>query len=167
MTAGPCVQDVAFLSGEEGHVGRLCLQLNCSSDCVHVLRSIVCVMCGRAEMCAVQSNRVALAVDELYANIAEHAYAGKPGKVEFEASIIDAADGATLVFDFRDYASLAWQGCLQEVADRPVDHSNICPGGLGLSLITAVADACEHDVLADGNFWRLIFKTIVGDHDER
>ena len=30
-------------------------------------------------------------------------------------------------------------------------------GGLGLKLICAVADRCEHETLADGNHWQLIF----------
>jgi len=164
MTAKPGVQDVAFPAGESSHVGRLRLQLNCNSDCVHVLRSIVAVMSARAGMDELRSNRVAIAVDELFANIADHAYAGKPGRVEFEGRIETHA--ARLVFEFRDYASLGWNGCLEEVAAHRLNHENLCPGGLGLKLICSVADACEHDVLEDGNHWRLFFKLIEGKENE-
>ncbi|EAU55437.1 ATP-binding protein [Mariprofundus ferrooxydans] len=165
MTAKPCVQDVAFPECESSHVGRLRLQLNCNSDCVHVLRSIVAVMSARAGMDELRSNRVAIAVDELFANIARHAYGGKPGRVEFESRIVDRSDGSALVFDFRDYASVGWNGCMQEVAERHIDHQDPCPGGLGLQLICSVADHCEHVVLDDGNHWLLIFN--LGEKDER
>ncbi|PIP01693.1 MAG: ATP-binding protein [Zetaproteobacteria bacterium CG12_big_fil_rev_8_21_14_0_65_54_13] len=163
MTAKPCVQDVSFPECESSHVGRLRLQLNCNSDCVYVLRSIVAVMSARAGMSELRSNRVAVAVDELFANIANHAYGGKPGRVEFETRIINHSDGSVLLFDFRDYASVSWNGCLKEVAARRIDHANPCPGGLGLKLICSVSDHCEHDILDDGNRWRLIFKLAEGE----
>jgi len=164
MTIKPCVQDVAFPECESSHIGRLSLQLNCNSDCVHVLRSIVAVMSARAGMSELRSNRVAIAVDELFANIASHAYGGKAGRVEFESYIVDNIEGSALLFDFRDFASIGWNGCLKEVAARQIDHENPRPGGLGLKLICSVSDHCEHDVLDDGNRWRLIFK--LGEKDE-
>ncbi|TLS77579.1 ATP-binding protein [Mariprofundus erugo] len=159
MTANPWIQDVAFPDCENSHVGKICLQMNCNSDCVHILRSIVAVMTARTGMSELQSNRVAIAVDELFANIASHAYDGKPGKVEFECRIDESSDGGgELIIDLRDYASCNWSGCLEEAASRTIDHENPCPGGLGLKLICAVVDECEHTRLPDGNHWRLIFK---------
>ncbi|MDQ6993819.1 MAG: ATP-binding protein [Mariprofundus sp.] len=166
MTDKPNIQDVAFPTSPCSQVGKLQLQLNCNSDCLHVLRSIVTVMCARAHISKLRSNRVAVAIDELFANIAEHAYGGKPGKVEFESHIDDSGEASQLIFDFRDYAALNWAGCMQEVATQPIDHENLTPGGLGLKLICSVADACEHHILADGNHWRLIFKLSTGDHHE-
>jgi len=166
MTNRPCVQDVAFVEGDDDHIGRLCLQLNCHSDCVQVLRSIVMVMCARAEMCSLQTNRVALAVDELFANIAEHAYGGKPGKVAFECRLINSDQQPELCFEFRDYASHGWQGSVADLPATLAVDSEICPGGLGLSLIQAVADSCKHEVLDDGNVWTLSFKRYVGDNNE-
>jgi len=158
MLNGECIQDVSFSDCESGHVGKLSLQLNCNSDCIHVLRSMVAVMTARAGMDELQSNRVAIAVDEVFANIAKHAYVGKPGRVEFVAGIEDVASGIReLEFDFRDYASVGWSGNLQEVAVCE-DGEALCPGGLGLRLICSVADRCEHEVLDDGNQWRLIFR---------
>jgi len=158
MTTSECIQDVSFTDCESSHVGRLCLQLNCNSDCIHVLRSMVAVMSARAGMDELQSNRVAIAVDELFANIAAHAYHGKAGRVEFVTSIEALEHGAReLVFDFRDYASVGWNGNITEIVSHALDTEHLRPGGLGLRLICSVADRCEHEVLEDGNHWRLIF----------
>jgi len=170
MISNDCIQDVSFTDCESSHVGRLCLQLNCNSDCIHVLRSMVAVMTARAGMDELQSNRVAIAVDELFANIATHAYLGKPGKVEFVTRIDHREHdplpqgGQELVFDFRDYASVGLRGDPAEIAFHSPEAGEMCPGGLGLRLICSVADRCEHEILADGNQWRLIFHI---DHGER
>jgi len=158
MTASKCIQDVSFSECESSHVGKLHLQINCNSDCIYVLRSMVAVMTTRACMEARQSNRVSIAVDELFANISKHAYGGKAGRVELETFLeVDAHGEQELVFDFRDYASVGWQGSMEEAAERSIDVENLCPGGLGLKLICSAADHCEHEVLSDGNHWRLKF----------
>jgi len=159
MVTNSCVQDVSFPDCESSHVGKLCLQMNCNSDCIHVLRSMVAVMTARAGMAELQSNRVAIAVDELFANIAAHAYKGKPGRVEFETCINDSEEGCQeLVFHFRDYAATGWSGNIEEAISHTADHELLCPGGLGLRLICSVADRCEHEACVDGNHWRLIFR---------
>jgi len=123
------------------------------------------VMTARAGMDELQSNRVAIAVDELFANIAAHAYLGKPGKVEFITHIDKQRHGGQeLVFDFRDYASIGWSGDPAEEAARRMALDELCPGGLGLRLICAVADRCDHKILEDGNQWRLTFHI---DHGKR
>ena len=158
MTATNCVQDVSFSQCESSGVGRLCLQLNCNSDCVFVLRAMVEVMAARAGMNKLHRNRVSIAVDELFANICVHAYGGRAGRLELETCIKTGEQGdRELVFDFRDYSSIGWLGDIKETAARETDVENLCPGGLGLKLICSVADRCEHEVLSDGNHWRLIF----------
>lgn len=157
----PGIHDVQCLGS---HEGKLSLQLDSSSDCIHVLRSMVTVMTSRAGMNAMRSNRVAVAVDELFANIAAHAYSGKPGKVEFETAICGSPEDQFLVFDFRDFAEVCWQGDIDEVASLPQDFEQLCPGGLGLRLIHSVTDCCEHNVLDNGNHWRLIFNIDDGEN---
>ena len=158
MMVNPDAQDVTFSESENSHVDKLCLQLNCNSDCVHVLRSMVAVMTVRAGLDELQSNRVAIAVDEVFANIAAHAYGGKPGRVEFEAQIVRRGDKSReLVFSFRDYASVCWAGSLEGIAAEQPDAESLCSGGLGLKLICSVADYCEHETLEDGNRWQLGF----------
>jgi len=156
--ASPCVQDVAFPECTSSHVGKLCLQLNCNSDCVHVLRSMVAVMTARAGLDELQSNRVAIAVDEVFANIATHAYGGKAGRVEFETQILCQDDKyKELIFHFRDYASICWTGSFEGSAAEVQDLETLCRGGLGLKLVCSVADYCEHEILDNGNRWRLGF----------
>ena len=154
----PCVQEVVLPECESSHTGKLCLQLNCNSDCVHILRSIVAVMAARAGMNKLKSNRVAIAVDEVFANIAAHAYQGNPGRVEFETEIVHC-DGKNkeLVFYFRDYASVCWAGNLECITAGVPDVETLRPGGLGLKLICSVADSCAHEILDDGNRWKLGF----------
>jgi len=150
---------------EHGKRCTLSLHLDSNSDCVEVLRSVVSVMTARAGMDKLHSNRVAVAVDELFANIAAHAYGGKPGRVEFSASIALEEKALLLVFDFRDYAKICWHGDIESIACKPLDVEHICPGGLGLKLIHSVADSCEHHELENGNHWRLLFKICNGDRD--
>ena len=156
--AGTCVQKTTSSTRDSSKVDKLCLQLNCSSDCVHVLRSIVAVMTARAGMDQLHSNRVAIAVDEVYANIAAHAYKGSPGRVEVETFIIDKPDRSQeLIFDFRDYAPICWKGSFDGLDDWMPDAKTLCPGGIGLHLIHSIADYCDHEMLDDGNHWRLGF----------
>ena len=159
--------DVAFSGHKSSHEGKLCLQLDSNSDCIHVLRSMVAVMTARAGMDELRSNRVAVAVDELFANIAAHAYGGKPGRVEFETAIYSEDDHQALVFDFRDYAPVCWNGNLDEIALLPQDFEQLCPGGLGLRLIHSVTDCCKHNALEDGNHWQLVFNIVDGENNER
>jgi serine/threonine-protein kinase RsbW len=154
----PCAQEAVLPECESSHTGKLCLQLNCNSDCVHVLRSIVAVMAARAGMDKLQSNRVAIAVDEVFANIVAHAYEGSPGRVEFETEIVHRDDkNKELVFCFRDYASVCWAGNLECITAEVPDVETLRPGGLGLKLIFSVADYCAHEILDDGNRWKLGF----------
>lgn len=156
--AGTSLQKVSLPGCGSSHAGKLCLQLDCSSDCLYVLRSIVDVMSARAGMNELQSNRVAIAVDEVFANIAVHAYAGAAGRVELETYFIDNEDHTReLVFDFRDYAATRWDGSFEDLDDWAPDAKTLCSGGLGLKLIHSAADYCQHNVLADGNHWRLGF----------
>jgi len=152
-------------SGDEPEmdVEKLSCQLNCHSKCVDFLRSMVAVMAERAGLDPCHTNRVALAVDELFANIAEHGYGGEPGKIECEAHIQSHESGeGVLVFDFRDYTDSGWvyHSCEE---DSDACHTEIMPGGLGLKLINAVADRFEQKVLADGNQWHLVFSLVRGE----
>jgi len=130
---------------------QLSCKLNSTCDCVYVLSSMVEVMGHRVGLSAKQTNRMILAVDELFANIAQHGYRGREGKVEMSA----AQQGSILSFELRDYAPplhkdemLGWP--------RPDDEKELKPGGLGMHLMRSVMDKIEHEALADGNRWRLI-----------
>ncbi len=130
---------------------QLSCKLNSTCDCVHVLSSMVEVMGHRVGLSDKQINRMILAVDELFANIAQHGYQGREGTVEMSASRHDDV----LSFELRDYAApllkdemLGWP--------RPDGEKELKPGGLGMHLMRSVMDKIEHEALADGNLWRLI-----------
>jgi anti-sigma regulatory factor (Ser/Thr protein kinase) len=115
-------------------------------------------MTARAGMNKLQSNRVAIAVDEVFANIVAHAYGGSLGRVEFETEIVHRDDkNEELVFYFRDYASVCWAGNLEYITTEMPDVETLRPGGLGLKLICSIADSCAHEILDDGNRWMLGF----------
>jgi serine/threonine-protein kinase RsbW len=135
---------------------RISCNIDACSDCVHVLQSVAELMAVRAGMEQVRANRVAVAVDELFANIMCHGYAGERGRVEMEAMLGLGADGhRRLSFVFRDYApGIEDPGCLEARSRREDEPVN--PGGLGLCLIHAVMDEVHHEVLEDGNRWRLV-----------
>lgn len=133
---------------------RIFCSVDTGSDCVHVLQAIAELMAVRAGMPALHANRVALAVDELFANIMRHGYAGGPGRVEMEAVLEPGADGRRcLCFAFRDYAP-----CIEDAGSLMVRGAGdeVRPGGLGLCLIHAVMDEVHHQAVEDGNRWRLV-----------
>lgn len=130
---------------------HLSCNLNSACDCVHVLSSMVEVMGHRVGLSDKQTNRMVLAVDELFANIAQHGYQGHEGKVDISAFW----QGDTLSFELRDYAPpllgntvFGWPAADGSKALKP--------GGLGIRLIYAVMDIVEHEALPNGNRWRLV-----------
>lgn len=150
---------------EASQVGKLKFQLNCQRDCVHILRSMVEVMSMRANLNEKETNRVVLAVDELFANIACHGYSDKPGKVEFEAKISTNDAGIEeLHFMFRDYAPTVNVQGWACGGGNPCATENITLGGLGIQLIHSIMDVVQHESLVDGNRWILVY---MRKQDER
>jgi len=106
----------------------------------------------------IRLNRIALALDELFANIHEHGYGHQGGKIECSGHCIEQ-DGQLFQLEIimRDYAPVIEDVacctgvCPETLKDNPV------PGGLGMGLICAVTEVFEHTPLANGNQWRLVF----------
>lgn len=135
---------------------QLLLQIRMTGcrDCVHVLRSVVEVLGGRVGLDALELNRVALAVDELYANIVRHSYGHENGSVEFEAGL---CGDSGLRFVFRDFAPpLPDTTFCRKKSDG--ESAEIKVGGLGMHLICSVMDVIRHEPLVDGNRWLLGFR---------
>jgi len=128
---------------------QLSCTLNSACDCVHVLSSMVEVISRRAGLNDKETNRVVLAVDELFANIGQHGYQGKEGPVEMKVD----CDGSVLRFEFRDYAPPLMNG--NTLRGQSMDNSQVQPGGLGLHLIYAIMDEVRHQKLEDGNRWSM------------
>jgi len=145
------------------HVEKISCQLNCQTQCVDFLRSMVAVMAERTGMDPCHTNRIALAVDEVFANIAEHGYGGEPGPIECETHIRCNGNGLReLVFDFRDFATSGWVYEECHVPQSDLNMDCISPGGLGLRLIAEVADSFKQEILPDGNRWHLVFSLDKG-----
>ncbi|MDX8392337.1 MAG: ATP-binding protein [Mariprofundaceae bacterium] len=140
---------------------QISCNLNSACDCVHVLSSMVQVMGQRAGISDKQTNRMVLAVDELFANIAQHGYDGREGKVDMHA---DCKDGV-LSFELRDYAAPVHDAA-ELYTGAPQTDAEISPGGLGLHLIHTVMDIVEHEALTDGNRWRLVKYLHGGETNE-
>jgi len=155
---------------EKSEVGKLKFELVCQRDCVHVLHSMVEVIALRAGLNDMETNRVALAVDELFANIIDHGYGDKPGKVQFESKIHSNDEGMKeLHFIFRDFAPVVDVKGWNCGKSRPCCAEDITPGGLGIQLIHSIMDVVEHCSLDDGNQWTLIYickQGMKGEHDE-
>lgn len=137
------------------HSYELSCTLNSTCDCMRTLRYMVEAMSSRAGLGAVQSNRILVAVDELFANIREHGYHGGEGLIEMRAELRDNR----LRFEFRDYA--------QPIADcdelKGRDVADVQPRGIGLRLIRAIMDEIHHTPMRNGNHWILIKHIPEGD----
>jgi len=127
-------------------------RLNSSCECIGVLISMVEVVGRRAGLSDKQINRMKLAVDEMFANIARHAYHGHEGAVEMSASWRKKQ----LRFELRDYADPLSASDIRSWARPAAAGDELKPGGLGMQLMRAVMDRVEHEALADGNRWLLI-----------
>ncbi|MDX8389431.1 MAG: ATP-binding protein [Mariprofundaceae bacterium] len=122
--------------------------INSACDCIHILHAIVEVMGRRTKMCAKSTNRMMLAVDELFANICQHGYCQEQGAIEMSTRLTNDR----LSFEFRDYAQPVQDVCTLQ--GRSFD--DVKPGGLGMHLIRSVLDEFHHETLADGNRWTLV-----------
>ena len=155
---------------DQSQIGKLKFELMCQRDCVHVLHAMVEVIALRAGLTDMETNRVALAVDELFANIIDHGYGDKLGKVHFESKIHINDEGLQeLHFSFRDYAPVIHMADLSCERDASGDPADIEPRGLGVRLIHSIMDAVEHVALEDGNQWTLIYickHEMKGEGDE-
>ncbi|MDX8402625.1 MAG: ATP-binding protein [Mariprofundaceae bacterium] len=110
----------------------------------------------RAGMPERRVRQVMLALCELVANIARHAYRGEPGEVEISA---DANAGrGELVFILRDHAPVRWEAPWARIGQVCPETGEVEAGGLGMRLIYALSDRCEHEILHDGNRWVLAFR---------
>jgi len=150
--------DFEMLDMENSQIGKLKFELVCQRDCVHVLHSMVEVIALRAGLTDMETNRVALAVDELFANIIDHGYGDTLGRVQFESKIHNNDDGMQeLHFVFRDYAPVVDIAGWDCGHDTQCSAADISPGGLGVQLIHSIMDVVEHVALDDGNQWTLIY----------
>jgi len=152
------MNSVNYHCTDGSQMGKLQCQLNSYYDGEYVLRSMVRLVCMRVDIDPRQCNRMALAVDEMYVNIAKHGYGGKPGRVEFDVRIHrESVKNKVLCFSFRDYAPHVTLETLKRLVSGN-EKRHISPGGRGWALIFSIMDRVDHQSLAVGNVWRMVYQ---------
>ncbi|MDX8410984.1 MAG: ATP-binding protein [Mariprofundaceae bacterium] len=127
----------------------LSCRLESKCDCVRILHSMVEVIAGRVGLDCVEANRLALAANELFANICSHGYKDEVGIIEVDFAICPSE----LCLEFRDFGLPV--ACMSQLKGRDLD--DVRPGGLGLHLMHTAMDEVHHESLNDGNRWTLIW----------
>ena len=114
--------------------------------------------CEGVCLSAIQLNRIALALDELFANIHAHGYANRGGDIDCSARWTGTGgQPCQLEIELRDYAPVIQDIRTCKGVDPETLKEHPVAGGLGMHLIYAITESFEHTPLADGNLWRLRF----------
>ncbi len=134
------------------------LHLSGCKEGLQALQRLADQACDGVCLSAVQLNRIALALDELFANIHKHGYANQGGDIDCAARWT-GADGkpCRLEIELRDYAPTIADIRLCKGVDPETLKEHPVAGGLGMHLIYAITESFEHTPLPDGNLWRLRF----------
>ena len=133
------------------------LYLNGCKEGLQALQDLVGSACKGACLTAIQMNRVALALDELFANIHKHGYNNQGGDIECSAARIGSDDECLLEITLRDFAPVIEDVKRCKGVNPDTLKENPVAGGLGMHLIYATTTIFEHTPLSDGNQWRLVF----------
>jgi anti-sigma regulatory factor (Ser/Thr protein kinase) len=133
------------------------LHLNGCKEGLQALQDLAGEACKGACLTAVQMNRVALALDELFANIHKHGYNNQGGDIECSAKRIGGEDECLLEITLRDFAPTITDVTRCKGVNPDTLKENPVAGGLGMHLIYATTMLFEHTPLDDGNQWRLVF----------
>ncbi len=125
---------------------------------LQALQSLAEQACEGICLSAIQLNRIALALDELFANIHKHGYAGKGGDIDCAAKWTGMeGEPCLLEIRLRDFAPTIKDIKSCKGVDPETLKEHPVAGGLGMHLIYAITESFEHMPLKDGNQWRLVF----------
>lgn len=136
------------------------LELPAAHRYLNIVGAVVAELLAREEGLAepqIVSYNVQLAVQEICANIVDHAYDGRGGRIEV-ALAVDARPWR-LVIELRD----AGRPFSAETAVLP-DLDEVHEGGYGLFLAGELMDEVSYSALEGRNCWRLV-KQLEGDSD--
>jgi len=135
------------------------LHLSGCKEGLQALQHLADQVCEGACLNAIQLNRIALALDELFANIHAHGYAGQGGEIDCSAKWTGMeGKPCKLEIQLRDYAPTIQDIKTCKGVDPETLKEHPVAGGLGMHLIYAITESFEHTPLEDGNQWRLVFK---------
>ncbi len=136
--------------------------MECRSDCLDSLRSIIESTGALIDADRQATNRMLLALNELVTNIWHHGYHDQRGAAEMEVEIrrytdteADANnhDRIEVRFLLRDFATPITNAAFLRPMPPCQDVATIQPGHLGLFLIHTIMDSVQHQPLTDGNRW--------------
>ncbi len=134
------------------------LHLSGCKEGLQALQRLADQVCAGVCLNAIQINRIALALDELFANIHNHGYAGQGGDIDCSARWTGHEGKPCLLeITLRDYAPTIEDIKACKGVDPETLKEHPVAGGLGMHLIYAITESFEHTPLKDGNQWRLIF----------
>lgn len=134
------------------------IHLSGCKEGLFALQKLADEACTGKCLSAIQLNRIALALDELFANIHAHGYANQGGDIECSAQWLGDTSGQCLLeIKLRDFAPVIHDvSCCQGIDPTTLQKHPVA-GGLGMHLIYAITETFEHTPLVDGNQWRLVF----------
>ncbi len=143
------------------------IRLSGCGEGLQALQNLAKCACKQAVMDKIHQNRIALALDELFANIHEHGYRNRGGEVECSARWLESeAPLCRLEIMLRDFAPVIDDIKKFHGVDPLTLKEHPVAGGLGMRLIYATTEKFEHAPLADGNQWRLLFNIATEKEDE-
>jgi len=134
------------------------LHLNGDKAGLQALQGLAQQACGGTCLSEIQHNRIAVALDELFANIHAHGYANQGGKIECLACWLgEEGEAGHLKVTLRDFATpIQDMGECKGVCPETLKENPVA-GGLGMHLIGVITERFEHQPLDDGNQWCLVF----------
>lgn len=97
-----------------------------------------------------------LVLEEVLVNVANHAYGPNGGDVEVHCSIKKTDTGDTFCFEMRDWGTY-FDPLEAEKPDTTADIDDRPIGGLGLLLVTTLADDCTYARQGEMNLLSLCF----------
>ncbi|MDQ6977511.1 MAG: ATP-binding protein [Ghiorsea sp.] len=134
------------------------LHLSGCKEGLQALQHLADQACEGVCLNAIQINRIALALDELFANIHAHGYANQGGDIDCSAKWTGQEGKPCLLeIKLRDYAPAIQDITTCKGIDPETLKDHPVAGGLGLHLIYAITESFEHTPLEDGNQWCLLF----------
>ncbi|MBI9079450.1 MAG: ATP-binding protein [Pseudodesulfovibrio sp.] len=123
-----------------------------------VIRDYVLNVAHQAKITGEVPPKLDLVLEEVLVNVASHAYGPDGGDVEVTCTVIDTPDSDSRIFRFemRDWGS-HFNPLKTDMPDTTADIDDRQIGGLGLLLVTTLADKCEYTRQGDMNVLTLFF----------
>lgn len=121
-----------------------------------VIRDYVLSTASQANLTGDIPPKLDLVLEEVLVNVANHAYGPHGGDVEVECSVQENGEARTFCFELRDWGTY-FDPLAAEKPDTSAGIDERPIGGLGLLLVTTLADDCQYHRQGDMNVLTLCF----------